>query len=160
MVFWFDWFRYQVILPEYSLFSVLVGLCFHPVDDLQIKTTTVKGDRSGSQNNSLKKTISFESHLVWWAGCFNDSPRLGRPVSQIYLRHACQDEPQRFPWLRWRMASAPREWFFYFSLISRRHPNSRAKSTETRACTAPCLSKKLCRPLIGNIPSCQMFGCM
>ena len=41
---------------------------------------------------------------------------------------------------------------------SRRHPNSRAKSTETRACTAPCWSKNRWVPEVANTPSCQMFG--
>lgn len=41
---------------------------------------------------------------------------------------------------------------------SSRQPNSRAKSTETRAWTAPCLSKKRCFPFSVNTPSCQMPG--
>ena len=43
---------------------------------------------------------------------------------------------------------------------SSRQPNSRAKSTDTRACTAPCSSKKRWRPRAVKTPSCQMFGWM
>ncbi len=43
---------------------------------------------------------------------------------------------------------------------SSRQPNSRGKSTDTRACTAPCLSKKRCVPAKANTPSCQTFAWM
>ena len=48
----------------------------------------------------------------------------------------------------------------YLSGASSRQPNSRAKSTETRACTAPWQSKKRCVPAHVNTPSCQMSGWM
>ena len=54
----------------------------------------------------------------------------------------------------------PRDALRYSIGASRRHPNSRAKSTDTRACTAPCWSKNRCDPEVANTPSCQMFGWM
>jgi NAD(P)-dependent dehydrogenase (short-subunit alcohol dehydrogenase family) len=41
---------------------------------------------------------------------------------------------------------------------SSKHPNSAANSTDTRACTAPCLSKNRWVPSSVNTPSCQIFG--
>jgi len=46
------------------------------------------------------------------------------------------------------------------SETSRRHLNSRVKSTDIRACTAPCLSKKRCSPRIPKAPSCHTLGWM
>jgi hypothetical protein len=42
--------------------------------------------------------------------------------------------------------------------VSSRQPNSDAKSTDTRACTRPCRSKKRCLPSSEKTPSCQMSG--